>query len=110
MTLPSGSDIGMMRTGTLPADLLNKVLQAGLEKRLRHGHVFWGKSKTLCPTNMGDRFITAAYKACQPSPPKLERQGLNATQIPTEDSSGLVFPAKMPFLLGLSGVLCPQDF
>ena len=110
MTLPSGSDIGMMRTGTLPPDFLNKVVASRVEKGKFGCHVFRGKSKTLCPTNTGDRFITAAYKACQPSPPKLERQGLNATQIPTEDSSGLVFPAKMPFLLGLSGVLCPQDF
>ena len=46
MTLPSGSDIGMMRTGTLPADLLNKVLQAGLEKRANSDMVmFSGESR-----------------------------------------------------------------
>ena len=86
MTLPSGSDIGMMRTGTLPPDFLNKVVASKVEKGKFGCHVFRGKSKTLCPTNTGDRFITAAYKACQPSPPKLERQGLNPTQIPTHSS------------------------
>ena len=86
ITLPSGSDIGMMRTGTLPPDFLNKVVASRVEKGKFGCHVFRGKSKTLCPTNTRDRFITAAYKACQPSPPKLERQGLNPTQIPIHSS------------------------
>ena len=69
---------------------LKKLVAGGVRKGKLGRDVFCGKSKTLCLTNTGDRFITAAYKACQPSPPKLERQGLNPTQIPT-DSSWLSF-------------------
>ena len=74
-----------------------KAVAGGVRKGKLGRDVFCGKSKTLCLTNTGDRFITAPYKACQPQPPKLERQGLNPTQIPIH-SSDLAFSPKIIFL------------
>ena len=76
---------------------LKKLVVARVRKGKLGRDVFCGKSKTLCLTNTGDRFITAPYKACQPQPPKLERQGLNPTHIPIH-SSDLAFSAKIIFL------------
>ena len=72
---------------------LKKLVVARVRKGKLGRDVFCGKSKTLCLTNTGDRFITAPYKACQPQPPKLERQGLNPTHIPIH-SSDLAFSQK----------------
>ena len=76
---------------------LKKLVVARVRKGKLGRDVFCGKSKTLCLTNTEDRFITAPYKACQPQPPKLERQGLNPTQIPIH-SSDLAFSPKVIFL------------
>ena len=76
---------------------LKKLVVARVRKGKLGRDVFCGKSKTLCLTNNGDRFITAPYKPCQPQPPKLERQGLNPTHIPIH-SSDLAFSPKIIFL------------